>query len=129
LILLDTCILIFDALTPERLRAPAANALDRGEAEKAVACADINLWETATLVSGGRVGPGVDTSAFCRLLDARGIRLLPISPEIAAQSARIDPPHGNPPDRLIGATPSILGGTLATVDERLRSRGAVEMLW
>jgi PIN domain nuclease of toxin-antitoxin system len=82
------------------------------------------------LVSKGRVDPGVETSAFCHLvLHARRIRVFPTTPEIAAESARIDLPRGDPADRLIAATASSLGATLVTVDERLRSSGAIETLW
>ncbi len=49
MILLDTCILIFDALTPERSRGPARNALVQGQAKGTLACADISLWEIAML--------------------------------------------------------------------------------
>ena len=57
MILLDTCTLIFDALTPERLSDAACGALDRGEAAGTLACADITLWEIAMLVSKGRLAP------------------------------------------------------------------------
>ena len=51
MILLDTCALIFDALTPERLTPAAAAALDQGEREGNLACADISLWEIAMLIA------------------------------------------------------------------------------
>jgi PIN domain nuclease of toxin-antitoxin system len=59
MILLDTCTLIFDALTPERLSDRARKALELGEAEASLACADITLWEIAMLVGKGRLDPGV----------------------------------------------------------------------
>lgn len=73
MILLDTRALVFDALTPERLSGAAREALDRGEAEGTLACADISLWEVAMLVRKGRLDPGTDSASFCRLaLDAGG---------------------------------------------------------
>lgn len=71
MILLDTCALIFDALTPERLTDGARKALNCGEAAGTLACADISLWEIAMLASKGRPNPGTDSASFCRLtLDA-----------------------------------------------------------
>jgi PIN domain nuclease of toxin-antitoxin system len=129
-ILLDTCVLIFDALTPERLSAPAREALDRGEAEGQLACADISLWEIAMLIGKGRLDPGTDAATFCRLaLDARGVQVLPITAEIAAASATIDLLHGDPADRLIAATALTTEALLLTCDDKLRTSGAVKTLW
>lgn len=130
MILLDTGVLIFDALTPDRLSAAARAALERGEAAGTLACADISLWEIAMLVSKGRLDPGTDSAAFCRLaLDARGVRVLGITPEIAMASTRIDLPHGDPADRLIAATAAVHGAELVTIDERLRDSQEVTTLW
>lgn len=130
MILLDTCALIFDALTPERLSAVAREALDRGEAGEVLTCADISLWEIAMLVSKGRLDPGADSATFCRLaLDARGVRVLPITPEIALASTQLDLPQGDPADRLIAATAVANQADLLTIDERLRESQEVRTLW
>jgi PIN domain nuclease of toxin-antitoxin system len=130
LILLDTCVLIFDALTPERLSPAAVSALDRGEAEGTLVCADISLWEIAMLIAKGRLNPGTSTREFCRLvLDARGIRVLPITSEIATLSAELDLPQGDPADRLVAATCLDHGAVLVTVDRKLRAFEALKTLW
>ncbi len=130
MILLDTCTLIFDALTPERLSPRARQALEHGEAEATLSCADITLWEIAMLVGKGRLDPGVDSATFCRLaLDARGVLVLPITPEIARASIDIDLPHGDPADRLIAATANAYGAVLVTSDEKLLESSAIETLW
>jgi PIN domain nuclease of toxin-antitoxin system len=129
-ILLDTCVLIFDALAPERLSAIAREALDRGEADGTLACVDISLWEIAMLVSKGRLDPGTDSASFCQLaLDARGVRVLPVTPEIALVSTELDLPQGDPADRLIAATAVANAADLVTSDERLRGSQAVKTLW
>jgi PIN domain nuclease of toxin-antitoxin system len=75
------------------------------EADGSLACADISLWEIAMLVSKGWLDPGIDSSTFCYLAsDARGVSVLPITPEIAMASARMERPQGDPADRLIAAT-------------------------
>jgi PIN domain nuclease of toxin-antitoxin system len=129
-ILLDTCALIFDALAPERLSLTAQMALDRGEAEGTLGCADISLWEIAMLVSKGRLDPGTDSATFCRLaLDARTMRVLPITPGIALESTRIELPQGDPADRLIAATAVEQNAVVLTIDERLRQSTVIQTLW
>lgn len=130
MILLDTCTLIFDALTPDRLSSSALKTIENGEASGTLTCADISLWEIAMLVEKGRIDPGTDIRTFCRLtLDARGIRVLPITPEIATGSVQIDLPHGDPADRLIAATARIHRARLVTADVHLRESAAVETVW
>jgi PIN domain nuclease of toxin-antitoxin system len=129
-ILLDTCALVFDALTPQRLSGAARDALEAGEAGGTLACADISLWEIAMLVSKGRLDPGTDSASFCRLaLAARGVRVLPITPEIARASTELDLPQGDPADRLIAATAAANDAELVTNDGRLRSSPSVKTLW
>lgn len=130
MILLDTCVLIFDALTPERLSAPARDAFAQGQVKGTLACADISLWEIAMLVSKGRLEPGTDSETFCQLvLDARGIGVLPITPAIALASTSSDLPSGDPADRLIAATAVVHGAELVTSDQRLLSSSAVQTIW
>jgi len=129
-ILLDTCVLVFDALTPERLSKAALSALEQGEQDGILACADISLWEIAMLIDKRRINPGIDTAAFCRLvLDARGVRVLPITPIIADQSTGINLPQGDPADRLIAATTVVHQATLVTVDKLLRNSDSIKTLW
>ncbi len=130
MILLDTCALIFDALTPERLGPEAREFIAQGESERRLACADISLWEIAMLVAKGRLDPGTDPATFCGLvLAARGIRVLPIDPEIAAVSVRLPLPQGDPADRLIVATALQRDAVLLTCDERIRAAGIVATRW
>jgi PIN domain nuclease of toxin-antitoxin system len=130
LILLDTCALIFDALTPERLSASARTALDQGEADASLACCGITLWDIAMLVGKGRLDPGTDSATFSRLaLDARGVRVLGITPEIARMSIEIDLPYGDPADRLIAATAIAHAAELVTIDQRLRDSALVTTRW
>jgi PIN domain nuclease of toxin-antitoxin system len=130
LIVLDTCVVIFDALTPERLSESARASLDQGEADGTLACCDISVWEIAMLVAKGRLDPGTDSATFTNLaLDARGIRVLEITPEIARRSAEIDLPQADPADRLIAATAIEHGASLVTIDHRIRESNLVNTLW
>jgi PIN domain nuclease of toxin-antitoxin system len=80
MVLLDTCALIYDALTPERLGRKALKAIEKGEETGSLACSDIALWEIAMLVGKGRLDPGTDSLSFIRLLlAARNIQVVPIT--------------------------------------------------
>jgi PIN domain nuclease of toxin-antitoxin system len=82
------------------------------------------------LVAKGRLQPGTDAETVCRLaLDARGMRVLPITPAIAALSVNIDLPLGDPADRLIAATALVQGAALVTVNKKLRDFASLETLW
>jgi PIN domain nuclease of toxin-antitoxin system len=130
-IILDTCILIFDALTPERLNSKALRAIEEGEQNGRLACADISLWEIAMLIGKGRLDPGTDCGTFIDLvLAARGIRTIPVTPEIACLS--VNHPgfaHYDPADRLIAATAINARGSLVTCDERLLGLKGLKTIW
>jgi PIN domain nuclease of toxin-antitoxin system len=131
MIILDTCVLIFDALAPDKLSKNALRAIELGEKHGELACCDISLWEIAMLVQKGRLDPGTDTAAFISLaLSARKIEVLPITPEIAAlSSSHPTLTHHDPADRLIAATTLHLKGSLVTCDHLLRSIKELQTIW
>ena len=123
MILLDTCVLVFDALAPERLSAEALRAVEKGEENGSLACCDISLWEIAMLVAKGRLDPGTDVLSFLKLvLASRVIRPLPITPEIAKISA-IDAliAYHDPTDRIVAATALHYDKPLVTCDQALQA--------
>jgi len=131
LILLDTCVLVFDALAPERLSAKALQAIEEGEEQSALACCDISLWEIAMLVAKGRLDPGTEVLPFLNLvLTSRAVRTLPITPEIAQISAMDDLfVHHDPADRIIAATALYHEKPLLTCDEALRAVKGLKIIW
>lgn len=129
MIVLDTCALVYDSLSPERLTDRASSALEHAAARSELACSDISLWELAMLVERGRLDPGTDAETFLGLvIDARALRVLPITPAIAALSVRLDL-HGDPADRIIAATSVVHGVPLITSDGALRGSAEVDTLW
>lgn len=105
MILLDTHVVIFAALTPERLSAAALTAIERDFNRHELVCADISLWEVAMLITKGRLATTTQPEAFIGdLLLARRIRVLPITAVIAGLAQAQDFAHGDPADRLIAAT-------------------------
>ena len=63
---------------------------------------------------------GLGTPSF-----APGLRLLPLTPEIAVESSRLPGAiHADPVDRMIVATARSLGGVLVSCDRQLLDYGA-----
>jgi len=128
----DTHILLFWAHEPERLTAPARQALELGRSRHELAIADISLWELALLHERGRLVLPEDITAAIYLtqrLAAMRLQVLPITPEIALLSRSPVFQHGDPADRLIGATALQLGARLITADAKLRALPQLHTLW
>ena len=130
MIVLDTHALVFDALAPARLSARARKAIERGFADRELACSDISLWEIAMLIAHGRLDPGTDARAFLDdMIAARQVHVLPITPGIAVLSQSDLFAHGDPADRLIAATAQLHQAALITSDAKLRKLGDVTTIW
>jgi PIN domain nuclease of toxin-antitoxin system len=130
-LILDTCALIFDSLDPSRLSKKAAAEIAHADDNRSLACCDISLWEIAMLISKKRIDPGTDAQTFIRLvLAARNINVLPITPEIAAVSAKEDfCPHGDPADRITAATALLHKSKLVTSDQKLATVTDLQIIW
>ena len=131
MILLDTCALIFDALTPEKLGKRAVEEITRGRLVGMLACSDISLWEIAMLISKGRLKPDVSAPEFLRLIiTANRLRVLPILPEIALISAHDELfEHNDPADRIIAATALHHKLPLLTSDGNLKKVKNLKTIW
>jgi PIN domain nuclease of toxin-antitoxin system len=116
MIILDT--LIFVWLNEDRGRIPAKIQATI-DAEAGWGVSTISLWEIAMLTEKGRLALSAPLLPwFTKALSGEKVRLLPITPEIAAKSAGL-PMHGDPADRLIAATAIEHNIPLATVDSLL----------
>jgi PIN domain nuclease of toxin-antitoxin system len=118
---LDTHILLWWTLAPERLSKRQKKILDGLTPECPGLLSDISLWEIATAYSLGRIE--LQTSLEDYLTAAAAQPLIvrqPISPAVAAEVAAL-PTHfpRDPGDRIIVATTRILDATLLTSDSRI----------
>jgi PIN domain nuclease of toxin-antitoxin system len=128
----DTHILLFWADQPTRLSPAASAAVDLGSAAGKLACSDISLWEIAMLYSRGRINQqaGVSSSAYIQdILTAMNMAVLPITAEIAELSQSGLFIHGDPADRIIGATAMAHRAQLVTADEKLRITPGLRCIW
>lgn len=131
MILLDTCAIIYAALTPEKLPNKASAEITRGVEAKKLACSDISLWEMAMLISKGRLKPDADPRLFItRVLAAYNLTVLPITPEIAVLSADETLfSHKDPCDRIIASTAMHHKIPLITSDASLRTLAGLKTIW
>lgn len=127
----DTHILIWDALSPQRLSQTAEIALSRASQSGELIICDISLWEIAMLISKGRIKVGTDTQSFLNLIvQSHNGRIVPISPQIASRSTLLPPASsGDPADRLILATAVVAQTPLITADSNLQANTLVPTIW
>jgi len=127
-ILLDTHAWLWLGLEPRRLSAAAAAAITHAIGTGGLAIASISLWETALLITAGRLLPQGTEEAWLRaLVDRSGVVVKQTTPAIALLSAHwpADFPR-DPADRVIAATARTEGLPLVTSDARLRRSRLVE---
>lgn len=131
MIVVDTHILIWDALAPDRLTQPAVQALAQNNQEGAILISDISLWEIAMLIKKGRVQVDTDIQSFISLLlQANDIQVRPVTPQSAALSLQLPEDITlDPADRLIVATALAEDIPLITADRNLRSSAIIKTIW
>jgi len=131
MIVLDTCILIFDTLAPAKLSKNALRAIVSAEKTNTLYCCDISLWEIAMLMQKKRLHPGTDIENYLNLiLQARQIQVLSITSAIATLAVKPSlVVHSDPADRIIAATATHYNAKLITCDEKLLQTEELATLW
>ena len=131
MIVLDTHVILWDALAPERLSELARKTIVQANENDGLIICDISLWEIAMLLQKGRVQVDVDSQTFINLLlQANKSRVLATSPQIAVLAAQFPAEiNKDPADRLIAATALAENATLITADRNLRAAGLIPTLW
>ena len=102
----------------DRISPSALEEVRRASARGAVRVSAISVWEVAMLEAKGRVRFSVEAAEWVRRgLQAPGVRLEALSPEVLVESTRLPGAiHGDPADRMIVATARRTGATLVTRD-------------
>jgi PIN domain nuclease of toxin-antitoxin system len=130
-ILLDTHVLLWLAIEPKRLTAPAKHAIRSATRSGGLAIAAITLWEIAMLFARGRVRARGTVEASVRLVvDSTGVLVRDLSVGVAALAVQLNADFpDDPADRLIAATAIDEGLALVTRDERISRSGLVKTIW
>lgn len=128
IIVLDTHVLLWLGMEPQRLSRAARRAFDTAPRRL---LADISLRELAWLHENGRVDLEREPSAWLEdAIDSFDVEIVAISPAIAQRSTRIAQHfHGDPADQLIAATAIELDVPLVTADDKLRKSNALRTVW
>lgn len=104
----------------------AAQAIEEADV---VGVAAISLWEVAMLSAYNRIELNQPLLPWLReACEPEYIRVLPITPEIAAASVDLAL-HGDPADRLVTATAKAHQCSLVTADRKITESGLVPVIW
>lgn len=120
-LLLDTHVLLW-LIGGNRLLGPRSVAqIDVGSSQGKLVVSAITPWEVSMLASKGRITFHRDASEWVvAALAYTGMRLIPLSPEVAVRSNELPfAMHGDAADRILVATARHLGATLVTADQAL----------
>ena len=125
-VLLDTHVLVWLLAGNPRLGTEAQRLIREAAQADLLHLSAISPWEIAVLVQKGRLVLEQDVGEWVKAaLALSGIRLEPLSPEVALASTRLPGDiHSDPADRIIAATARHLGAALMTADGLLLQYGA-----
>jgi PIN domain nuclease of toxin-antitoxin system len=129
-ILLDTQVLIWLAISPERISSAAAAAIQQaGSMGESPQISAVSLYEVANAIRRGRIQPAMPIRAFLDRLKSR-FTVIPVSEKIAIRAGELSEPfHGDPMDRMIAATAIMEKCTLITSDSKIRAANVCKVLW
>jgi PIN domain nuclease of toxin-antitoxin system len=126
-LLLDTHVLFWWFVEPDRLSAAAFAAIECDDAEVYVSVA--SCWEMAIKVG---IGKWPEAAALVDIFDDEVLKaeffLLPISIAHVRSAGLMTSPHRDPFDRLLAAQAIIENLSLVTADPKLATLGAT-VLW
>lgn len=129
-VVLDTHILVYWCLEPERLSPVQRHALSSLVPAEPALVADITLWEISALCSAGRLQLDLPLRDWLAQAVAPPlVRVAEISPRIAETVAHLSSwDNKDPADRLIVATALSCGARLLSNDPRMRDAGLVDVV-
>jgi PIN domain nuclease of toxin-antitoxin system len=113
-LLLDTHILLWGAVEPERLSRVASSLID--SPDNAMVFSALSLWEIAIKAGRGRADFRIDAAMLRRSLFDNGYAELAVTGAHAAALAGLPPIHKDPFDRMLVAQAIVEGLTLVTSD-------------
>lgn len=129
MILLDTHVLLWWALDPDRLSSAAAASLQGMERRGGFASA-ISIWELGIKVQRGKLDLGISIEEFARRIAKSGIvQLLPVTTATWLRSLELPWDHRDPADRIIVATALLQDVPLLTADTEIQRFQGISCVW
>ena len=130
MILVDTHVVVWLALQPERISKKARTAIeDARRSGQGIGISDIALLEISTLERKARIRLNSSLETFLLEIEARFI-VLAMTGRICARAVLLPASYpDDPADRIIGATAIVEGIPLVTADEAIRRSNAVRTIW
>lgn len=132
MIVLDTHVLVWWVGEDRRLVKAARSAIDSSMAAgEAVLVSAISAWEVGMLVRRGRLALSMPVEEWLLAVQSlEGVSIIPISAEIAVQSANLPGEfHQDPADRMIVALARERNASLLTADEKIHRYPHVRCSW
>ena len=131
MIVVDTHIIIWNALKPKMLSGKAEKAISAANNSDGIIFCEISLWEIAMLMHKERLSIDIEYTEFIQLiLESNKYVFRGITPEIAWLSTGLFSDNNkDPADRIIAATSIIENANLVTADNELRQSKKVATIW
>lgn len=131
MIVVDTHVIIWEALQPEKLSPKAKKAIGNANNQDGIIFCEISLWEIAMLMKKGRLHVDASYKEFIRLVSNSNNYLFKgITPEIAELSTHLlSDTNKDPADRIISATAIVEKAKLVTSDKMLRRSKKIPTIW
>ena len=129
-LLLDTHVWLWLMSREGNPKPAAIRAVEEAAHYGLVRVSAISVWEVAMLEAKGRIRLSKDCLSWVNeALNAPGLGLIPLTPEIAVESSRLPGAfHGDPADRILVATARRQGAIFLTRDEKILSYGKAKHL-
>jgi PIN domain nuclease of toxin-antitoxin system len=126
-VLLDTHILLWAKISPEKLSRQAAEIM--AEPLNVVFVSAVSAWEIATKVRLRKL-PGLERLErdFLEIMEQSGYTLLPIDAANALRASRFTAPHRDPFDRMLAAQALASDIPILSKDPKLDAFG-IRRLW
>jgi PIN domain nuclease of toxin-antitoxin system len=131
MIVVDTHIILWNALKPELLSGKAEKAILAANNSDGIIFCEISLWEIAMLMHKERLSIDIEYTEFIQLIiESNKYVFRGITPEIAWLSTGLFSDNNkDPADRIIAATSIIENANLVTADNELRQSKKVATIW
>jgi len=131
MLLLDTHAWFWWVQDPDRIPAFARKRIKREEREGGLLVSAVSVWEIALKCSLGKLELPLDVRSWLAAAQRYpGIRLVPLSAEVALESTLLPGVfHNDPADRFLIALSRCRQIPLVTADRKIRAYRFVETIW